>query len=38
MGMKARPVTGIASTAFRKEKWQYACGLFRTNSFKEGAM
>jgi hypothetical protein len=37
-GRKARPITDVTSIALGKKKWLYACKLFWTNSFKEGAM
>jgi hypothetical protein len=36
--MKARPVTGVTSTALERKKWRYACRLFGTYNLKEGAM
>jgi hypothetical protein len=37
-GRKARPVTDVTHSPQKKNKWQYACRLLRTNSLKEEAM
>jgi hypothetical protein len=37
-GRKARPITDVTNTGLGKEEMAYACRLFRTNSFKDGAM
>jgi hypothetical protein len=37
-GSKARPITGITSTALGREKWWYTSKLFGMNSLKGEAM
>jgi hypothetical protein len=37
-GNKARPITGITSTALGGKIWWYTCKLFGMNSLKGGAM